>query len=130
MKEKMFERFKSKFPFIAEDADRYYAVSKNDLTIVLQNGDRILYDDFEKVIRNLPRDNMYLSEQECCAEFGKRLRKIMFRKNVTQYELSELTGISRTTISFYINGKTTPSFYNADKIAKALKCSVDEFRYT
>jgi transcriptional regulator with XRE-family HTH domain len=54
----------------------------------------------------------------------------MTRQGVSQLELSELTGIPQSTISNYLTGKFLPGFYNMDKIAKALKCSIDEFRYT
>ena len=63
-------------------------------------------------------------------EFRQRLRRLMTRQGVSQLELSELTGIPQSTISNYLTGKFLPGFYNMDKIAKALKCSIDEFRYT
>ena len=40
--------------------------------------------------------------------------------------LSYKTGISTVTLSKYMNGKTTPSTYNIQKIAQALRCSVTE----
>ena len=70
-----------------------------------------------------------MSEQQCREEFSIRLKRLMYRQGVTQKELSEETGISEMTISNYMNGKRTPSFYNVDKISKALKCSIDIFRY-
>jgi transcriptional regulator with XRE-family HTH domain len=53
----------------------------------------------------------------------------MCRKGVTQSDLSFATGIAQPTLSGYINGKHEPGLYAIDKIAKALGCSVDEFRY-
>ena len=54
---------------------------------------------------------------------------MMYIKGITQSELSNCTDIPQYLISDYIRGKRTPSFYNVDKIAKALDCSVDELRY-
>jgi transcriptional regulator with XRE-family HTH domain len=53
----------------------------------------------------------------------------MALEGISQCELSERTGITQPSISDYMNGKKLPSFYTVDKIAKALGCSVDAFRY-
>ena len=42
---------------------------------------------------------------------------------MTYDDLSDVTGISRVTISNYATGKATPSMYNLSKIARALKCT-------
>jgi DNA-binding Xre family transcriptional regulator len=116
------------FPFIARDA---VDIKENGhwLTVKLIDGSSVIYDDIGKTIRNLPLDPNDLSKFECLNEFGSRLYKIMTYKRVTQVELSERTGISRPLLSNYINNKVMPSFYNVDKIAKALDCSIDDFRY-
>jgi DNA-binding Xre family transcriptional regulator len=88
-----------------------------------------LYDDVTRSYRKLPTDSDELTEDECRREFGIRLNKILIRKNITQIELSEMTGINRSILNGYITGKHSPSFYNVDRIAKALDCSVDDFRY-
>jgi transcriptional regulator with XRE-family HTH domain len=54
----------------------------------------------------------------------------MYLKGVNQQYLSDATGITAVTLSNYMRGKVTPNFYNVDKIAKALDCSIEEFRYT
>lgn len=46
-------------------------------------------------------------------------------KGLTQTELSELTGISRTYISFFENGKTDPSDEELQRISKALEVDPD-----
>jgi transcriptional regulator with XRE-family HTH domain len=70
-----------------------------------------------------------MTEDQCRTEFGKRLIRRMYDKRMSQKELSSETGISEQMLSRYINGKSTPSFYIVDKIAKVLNCSTDEFRY-
>ena len=95
----------------------------------LNDGDTVLYDDITKSIRTLPENDRELTEEEYKKEFGLRLQQIMLRKCVTQLELSERTGIPQPMLSNYMIGKTSPSFYKVDMIAKALDCSIDEFRY-
>ena len=50
----------------------------------------------------------------------------MNEKCIGQEALSEITGISKVTISGYVNGKSLPSLYNADRIAEALSISIDK----
>lgn len=127
--EKMFNNFTMRFPFIAEKAVEYCESSEYDITVRLEDGSIFLYDDMEGSIRKLPSDSASLTKEECDREFGERLMKMMRRKSITQAELSERTGLSQAQVSNYINGRTTPSFYIADKIAKALGCSTEYFRY-
>ena len=117
------------FPFLVRDYAYVYQRGNNELIIRLKNGDFVSYDDVTKSIRNLPPDDRDMTEDECRREFGRRLYKIMANKGITQDELSARTGIHRTIISKYINGRHTPSFFAVDKIAKALGCSIDAFRY-
>lgn len=129
MKDKLFDNFEMYFPLIAVKAVRYYKSGDDDLIVILEDGDRVLYDDFDKTLRNLPKHSNRMTEVECRNEFGKRLNKIMRRKGVTQLELAKMTGITQPLISSYVNCRSMPGFHKVDKIAKALKCSVDDFRY-
>lgn len=119
----------SYFPFIVKDAIEIIQVSFNELLIKLNDGTSVLYDDRDNSIRMLPIDSHNMTEDETRHEFGIRLTKMMQLKGVTQNELSKLTGIPQSMISSYVNGRYTPSFYAVDKIAKALDCSTDDFRY-
>lgn len=130
MKDRFFNNFKLYFPIASELVTSFKQTGLFDLTIKLNDGTSVMYDDIEHSIRNLPRDSKSMSEKECRREFGLRLRKIMYIKNISQLELSERTGISNVTISNYLNFKATPSFYNVDRIAKALGCSMEDLRYT
>jgi DNA-binding Xre family transcriptional regulator len=123
------ENFKRYFPLIA--ADVVDVVNRTDtfVEVEVQNGIRLIYDDIDNTIRTLPIDSSGMSEDECRREFGIRLRRLMYIKGITEDELSERTGITQPRLSGYIRGQNSPSFYKVDKIAKALDCSVDEFRY-
>ncbi len=126
----IFENMQSYYPFLSERMVSYKKVGPYELIVKTNDGETILYDDINHSIRRLPRDSNNMTEQEVSVEFRQRLRRLMTRQGVSQLELSELTGIPQSTISNYLTGKFLPGFYNMDKIAKALKCSIDEFRYT
>ena len=121
--------FELHFPHIAKKVVAYSDRGWGELLIKLEDGTSILYDDIDNTIRRLPTNPDNLTKRECSREFGLRLSRMMERRDITQCELSELTGIPQSSISHYVNGSKLPSFYNLDKIAKALNCSMDEFRY-
>ena len=129
MKHTILENLRYFYPYVAEDAAKYHQVNMYEVIVDLIDGSSILYDDLEKSIRVLPNNSDDMSEEECRKEFGYRLRRIMYIKRVNQAELSARTGISQTMLSHYMNGKASPSFYNVDRICRALECSIDELRY-
>ena len=57
--------------------------------------------------------------------FSEQLKKAMLERNMTQAELSALTGIGKSSISQYLSGKNEPKELALNKIAEALECSVD-----
>lgn len=58
-------------------------------------------------------------------EFSKRLKQSRQDLKMTQKELSEKTGIKRTTIASYEVGNISPSFENVKILAEALGVSTD-----
>lgn len=126
----IYENFKRYFPLLEPEVVDYHVNGDLDMMVVkLKDGSSLVYDDCTNAIRNLPSDDRSMTEKECRREFGMRLRRIMNLKGVTQEQLSVMTGIQQSQLSNYINGKTSPSFYNVDKIARALDCRTDDLRY-
>lgn len=52
------------------------------------------------------------------------LAKIMYEKNVSVRQLSNLTGIPKSTINNIMTEKYSPTLDNLEKIAKALKVGI------
>ena len=129
LQEYVFTNFNHYFPAIAKKLESYWYVGEYTINIRLNDGSHICYDDVSKTIRSLPHDDMEMSEEECRREFGEGLRIVLREKNMTVLELANITGIPEATLSRYINGRMTPTFSKVDKIAKALNCSMERFRY-
>ena len=129
MNKYIFDDLKSHFPFIVRDAVEYIERKYDEIIIKLNNGDVVSFDTLYRTIRTMPKNSKSLSEDQCRFEFGVRLKRILMKSGMTQTDLAMTTGITQSNISSYITGKITPSFYNVDKIAKALNCSMDDFRY-
>lgn len=62
--------------------------------------------------------------QEC--DIGDRLRYLRESCGMTQDDLSEASGIHRVSIARYETGRNGMSIRNAQKIARALGCTVGE----
>lgn len=118
------------FPYIAKHAISYELDVFNTCLIVkLENGETFLYDDVNRSIGPMITDETDISERTCRTEFGRRLDRMLLLKGMTQLDLSEATGIAPATINRYINSNVTPTYFTVVKIAKALGCSTDDFRY-
>lgn len=126
---RLLEMFLLYFPFEADHVVRHKEVSPFDLYIEMDDGRRVMYNDENKAIRRLPKDDKRLTESQFKNEFAIRLRNIMLRKGITQSELARQAGIKQSQVSNYLTNRNTPSFYVVDKIAKVLDCSVDELTY-
>lgn len=55
-----------------------------------------------------------------------RIKEMLDEKNITQKQLSEITGITESAISHYIKGDRVPRGSNLVKIAKALGTTADD----
>ena len=121
----LYKEYELYCPQYASITEECYQENEWDLIAILKDGTRIMYDGEQHSIRSLP-DSNDISEEQLRIEFSKRVSKILRRRGMSQLELSNLTGISTTTISKYMSRKATPSLYNANRIARALGCSIDE----
>ena len=59
--------------------------------------------------------------------FQKNFRKIRIRNGLTVQQLANLTGLSRSIIYAYQQGKNFPTAKNLKLLAKVLKCKVSDF---
>ena len=59
--------------------------------------------------------------------FAEKLREVMKEQNLSQSDLSRLTGIGRSSISQYLSGRNIPSPQRQEDIAVALKLPEDYF---
>ena len=56
--------------------------------------------------------------------FAANLKKAMEERNMSQAELSALTGIGKSSISQYLSGKNKPNQKRTEQLAEALECSI------
>lgn len=122
-----FEHMQMYWSNVTDDAVDVVYVGWLEIMVTVTNGTRYIYNDIDESIRRLP-DCKDMTEEECLREFGYRLRNIMRCRNISQEELSDITGIAQPRISNYMRGKISPGFYILDKIARALDCPIEDLR--
>lgn len=70
-----------------------------------------------------------MSELEWMDIFGDNLKSLLEEQWMSQQELADATGISKSTISRYINKQCMPSVAALVNIAYALNCEIDDILY-
>lgn len=106
----------------------WYPSGYMEITVTMKDGRQFVYDFTNDRIYQL-RNNKQIrvtDEQSWRENFSRRLRISMKRRGISQDRLSDLTGISKATISKYMNGIASPSSYNLERICRALECSLNE----
>lgn len=105
-----------------------------ELTVKVDTGEILVYEFIGDRIYPLRNGNgLSILEQRRCEDetswknnFSKNLRIRIQRRGISNDKLSSITGISRVTLSKYLNGKAIPNSYNMEQLSYALGCSVSE----
>lgn len=131
VEESLLRNFEMLDPIAYSRMVSYEMPDKFSLIINLNDGRKLLYDDLTDTTRYLKDLNTNdLTDDDMMNEFRYRLKHAMIIRGFNQNMLSEETGISQVMISRYLTGVSVPSILNVMKIARALKCSLDELWYT
>lgn len=110
-----------------DDVIGFKEIGQWDLLITFKNGEKVIFEVDSGYHRKLFYKNIdELTEEQERREFGYALRTMMRRRGILQEELAEKIGTSQTMISHYMTGRSIPNGIILRKIAKALKCSMDE----
>lgn len=67
-----------------------------------------------------------MSELDLMRQIGENIQQLMDDWRMSQKELADETGISKATISYYINGERMPSIKNLINIACVLECELTD----
>lgn len=125
--ENLLHNFELDYPEIYySDVDDIVESDDLELTVTTKNGKRYVYDGLTKSLRQLPSRFEDINDHIFKREFGIRLRRKMMLKGITQQMLSKTIGVSPSAISNYLTEKNSPTLYVAEKLARALECSVQD----
>lgn len=117
-------------PFATEsDLSRVEKINEYEILFEFKNGKKYVYDSMLHNFRGFYPDGYELTDDEWKRSFKMRLYEIMKHRRITQEELAEKVGTSQVMISRYMTGRCVPSIVMLAKIARALRCSIDDFLY-
>ena len=63
-----------------------------------------------------------MTKKDFMKSVGSNLKKELYEHNISQSELSRMTGLSRSIISEYISGKKLPSVKNLINMCSRIGC--------
>lgn len=61
------------------------------------------------------------------SETGKKIKQILLNRNCRQKDFARHLGVSETTLSMWISGKTTPTMDNLSKLSDLLGVPLEYF---
>lgn len=112
------------YPEIADDIQSWYTSGDWEITLKLKDGRKWIFDGRDNVLIRIRDDD--IAQEEYVQEFSRRLNRKMRDAGIGTDELGERLGVSRATVSRYLNGHTIPSGYVIMRIAQILQCSTNE----
>ena len=107
----------------------WYGNGDYEIVVILDDGSKLVYSQSTGTMRFLKNERVDISEEDWIKDFSMTLKHKVSMSGLTLQDISDITGISKVSISKYMNGKSIPSHYNMLKIARALNCSVYEFTH-
>lgn len=100
------------------------------IRVILEDGTCYDYDihyPAPRLVREIVmEDASKINDDDCRDLFAYRLRDAMIRRGHNQATLAEYTGISKATISNYLNCKSSATLPHLRRIAHALDCTISE----
>lgn len=108
---------------------RYELFDTSQLLYLTAEGKTYLYDELNN--HALPRyislrKDEKLDKKTWMREFSYRVQTKMIMEGMGIEMLSYVSGLSEYSIERYMNGESIPSARNLQKLALALRCSVDD----
>lgn len=116
----LIDEFKYYYPKQCENIKSFKIIGNFEVVSINEDGSVVSFYLLDKSIK------YYTSKEDCCLDFGRRLRRLMDFKGLYSYQLAERAGISEKMISGYLNGVNEPTLGKIYKICKALNCEANE----
>ena len=122
---KIIEQFQQNFPLMSDQIKQFRGLGDSRIEIHYEDGSIGIFDGYLNSLQYFPFGKKpVMTESRWRKELGHKIFRTVNMKGIPLYRLSEMSGISESSISQYVNGKATPSSYTLKKIAVALGVTV------
>ena len=123
--EELYSDFVQYFPLMVKNIKTTNPLSDTLLEIYYEDGSVGIFDRLLTSFRFIPNGKRrQMTESRWKIELGHKIYRTMMEKGILMTELSELSGVSYSTLSKYVNGHLTPGSYTLKRIASALGVEV------
>lgn len=127
--EHVVEQYKLWYPTFYNRTVDYVTTGYHLLLAVLNDGSKVEFCSLDNSLRDVTRSydpefNSNMSDEDYKKEFGSRLKTLLRDRSMKHENLADMIGVSRQSISMYINGKAMPNIRIVRCIARALECDV------
>lgn len=111
------------------DIVRWEPYEKLMICVYYDNGNKAYYDGGDGTVKNVGRrqaDVEFIDDELYARRFAWKLRSAINASPLSRAEICQRTGISNASLSGYISGRTMPNVIFIHKLAKVLKCPVED----
>ena len=121
----LFDSFEKEFPLLTRDITKTIGLSDHTMEVYYEDGSVGIYDQLLHSFRYIPRKaRQHMTESRWRIELGHKIYRTMMERGMLMSELSDISGISYSSLSKYINGHKSPGSYTLKRIATALGVDV------
>ena len=121
----LFDNFEKEFPLLTNDIAKTIGLSDHTMEVYYKDGSVGIYDQLLHSFRYIPRKTrQQMTESRWRIELGHKIYRTMMERGMLMSELSDISGISYSSLSKYINGHKSPGSYTLKRIATSLGVEV------
>lgn len=127
--EPIIREYKLWYPTFYERTVEYVINGYHLLLAILDNGTKLEFCSIDNTLRDVT--NIYnleleddMTDEEYRKVVGDRIKTLLRDRSMKHETLAEMVGVSRQSMSMYINGRALPNVRIIRRIAKILNCDV------
>ena len=121
----LFDSFEKEFPLLTNDITKTIGLSDRTMEVYYEDGSVGIYDQLLHSFRYIPmKSRQQMTESRWRIELGHKIYRTMMDRGMLMRELSDISGITYSSLSKYINGHKSPGSYTLKRIATALGVEV------
>lgn len=108
---------------------KWEPLGRHDIVVYFADGSKAFYDDISGAVYNVHKrteKREFIDDDIYARRFCWKLNVVLNASGLTRDEISQRTGISKAALSNYFSGRRIPSGDKLHKLAKVLKCPVQD----
>lgn len=122
MDREVFDKFSHMFPRFAEATIGFTNLGLGEFEARMSDGTCVIYDSVENTLI-FPDTNGLSHEDMWTKEFGRRLKKKLYTRGISQTDVADYCDVSQSKVSRWLTGKTLPNIYESRKLEELIGCS-------